>query len=122
MAAAADGDLLVVGSRRLHGMKALGSVSERVAHRAPCSTLIVRERADVHHVHEEVAALTGPYPAMAMMLATGLMLFAGLGKHRLELRPPKQRRREAVERPPSTAENDAPRLGWRTFAAVRRVV
>ena len=48
VAAAADGDLLVVGSRGLHGVKALGSVSERVAHRAPCSTLIVRERADVH--------------------------------------------------------------------------
>ena len=48
VAAAADGDLLVVGSRGLHGLKALGSVSERVAHRAPCSTLIVRDRADVH--------------------------------------------------------------------------
>jgi nucleotide-binding universal stress UspA family protein len=41
-AAAADGDLLVVGSRGLHGLTALGSVSERVAHRAHCSTLIVR--------------------------------------------------------------------------------
>jgi nucleotide-binding universal stress UspA family protein len=43
-AAAADGDLLVVGSRGLHGLKALGSVSEQVAHRAHCSTLIVRGR------------------------------------------------------------------------------
>ena len=41
-AAAADADLLVVGSRGLRGLRALGSVSERVAHRAPCSTLIVR--------------------------------------------------------------------------------
>ncbi|HUP31612.1 MAG TPA: universal stress protein [Gaiellaceae bacterium] len=41
-AAAADADLLVLGSRGLRGLKALGSVSERVAHRAPCSTLIVR--------------------------------------------------------------------------------
>lgn len=40
--AAASGDLLVVGSRGLGGLRALGSVSERVAHRAPCSTLIVR--------------------------------------------------------------------------------
>ena len=47
LAAGADGDLLVVGSRGLHGVKALGSVSERVAHRASCSTLIVRERAAV---------------------------------------------------------------------------
>ena len=42
VAAAADADLLVVGSRGLHGLKALGSVSERVAHRARSSVLIVR--------------------------------------------------------------------------------
>jgi nucleotide-binding universal stress UspA family protein len=41
-AASADVDLLVIGSRGLHGLKSLGSVSERVAHRAQCSTLIVR--------------------------------------------------------------------------------
>ncbi|MGE5274046.1 MAG: universal stress protein [Verrucomicrobiota bacterium] len=35
-------DLVVVGSRSLHGLRALGSVSERVAHRAPCSVLVVR--------------------------------------------------------------------------------
>ncbi len=40
---AADADLVVVGSRGLHGLKALGSVSERVAHEAHCSTLVVRE-------------------------------------------------------------------------------
>jgi nucleotide-binding universal stress UspA family protein len=37
-------DLLVVGSRGLHGLKALGSVSERAAHRATCSVLVVRGR------------------------------------------------------------------------------
>jgi nucleotide-binding universal stress UspA family protein len=37
-----EADLLVVGSRGLHGPKALGSVSERVAHRAACSVLVVR--------------------------------------------------------------------------------
>lgn len=42
VAASADADLLVLGSRSLHGLKSLGSVSERVAHRAACSTLIVR--------------------------------------------------------------------------------
>ena len=42
VAAAAEADLLVVGSRGLHGIKALGSVSERVAHQARCSVLIVR--------------------------------------------------------------------------------
>ena len=42
VAAAADGDLLVVGSRGLHGLKSLGSVSERVAHQAHSSVLIVR--------------------------------------------------------------------------------
>lgn len=35
-------DLLVVGSRGLHGLYALGSVSERVAHLAACSVLVVR--------------------------------------------------------------------------------
>lgn len=40
--AAADADLLVVGSRGLRGVKALGSVSERVAHEAACSVLVVR--------------------------------------------------------------------------------
>ena len=42
--ASKDADLLVVGSRGLHGVKALGSVSERVAHRASCSVLVVRGR------------------------------------------------------------------------------
>lgn len=42
LAAAADADLLVVGSRGLHGLKALGSVSERLAHRAHSSVLVVR--------------------------------------------------------------------------------
>lgn len=36
-------DLVVVGSRGLHGWKALGSVGERVAHQAACSVLVVRE-------------------------------------------------------------------------------
>lgn len=35
-------DLLVVGSRGLHGLRSLGSVSERVAHKARCSVLVVR--------------------------------------------------------------------------------
>jgi nucleotide-binding universal stress UspA family protein len=39
---AAEADLVVVGSRGLHGMKALGSVSERVAHKADGSVLVVR--------------------------------------------------------------------------------
>jgi nucleotide-binding universal stress UspA family protein len=37
-----DVDLLVVGSRGLRGVRALGSVSEAVAHRSPASVLIVR--------------------------------------------------------------------------------
>ncbi len=40
--AARTADLLVVGSRGLHGLAALGSVSERVAHEAGCSVLVVR--------------------------------------------------------------------------------
>jgi nucleotide-binding universal stress UspA family protein len=41
--ASAGADLLVVGSRGLHGLAALGSVGERLAHRAHCSVLVVRE-------------------------------------------------------------------------------
>jgi nucleotide-binding universal stress UspA family protein len=42
LAAGREADLLVVGSRGLTGLRALGSVSERVAHRTPCSLLLVR--------------------------------------------------------------------------------
>jgi nucleotide-binding universal stress UspA family protein len=40
--ASESADLVLVGSRGLHGFKSLGSVSERVAHQARCSTLVVR--------------------------------------------------------------------------------
>jgi nucleotide-binding universal stress UspA family protein len=40
--AAAEADLVIVGSRGLHGLRALGSVSERVAHQTACSTLVIR--------------------------------------------------------------------------------
>lgn len=49
-AAAASAELLVLGSRGRHGVGTLGSVSERVAHRAPCSVLIYRERASITHL------------------------------------------------------------------------
>jgi len=42
VAASCSADLVVVGSRGLHGLHALGSVSERVAHRAHSSVLVVR--------------------------------------------------------------------------------
>ena len=42
--------IIVVGSRGMTGLKALGSVSERVAHRASCSVLIVRR--PVHPAEE----------------------------------------------------------------------
>jgi nucleotide-binding universal stress UspA family protein len=42
--ASADCDLLIVGSRGLHGIASLGSVAERVAHAAKCSVLIVWQR------------------------------------------------------------------------------
>jgi nucleotide-binding universal stress UspA family protein len=51
LAAAAEADLLVVGSRGLHGLSALGSVSERVAHQAQSSVLIVRELAHDEKEH-----------------------------------------------------------------------
>ncbi|HTQ67089.1 MAG TPA: universal stress protein [Solirubrobacteraceae bacterium] len=40
-AAAADASLVVMGSRRLDGVRALGRVSRRVAHQSPCSVLLV---------------------------------------------------------------------------------
>jgi nucleotide-binding universal stress UspA family protein len=36
-------DLVVVGSRGAHGLRSLGSVSERVAHQAHCTALVVHE-------------------------------------------------------------------------------
>ena len=36
-------DLVVVGSRGLHGIRAIGSVSERIAHQARCSVLVVHD-------------------------------------------------------------------------------
>jgi nucleotide-binding universal stress UspA family protein len=36
-------DLVVVGSRGVHGIRAVGSVSERVAHQAHCTALVVHE-------------------------------------------------------------------------------
>lgn len=40
-ARAAQSSLIVIGRRGVGGLKALGSVSERVVHRAPCSVLVV---------------------------------------------------------------------------------
>jgi nucleotide-binding universal stress UspA family protein len=37
-----DGTIVVLGSRGLHGLAALGSVTERVAHEASGSVLVVR--------------------------------------------------------------------------------
>jgi nucleotide-binding universal stress UspA family protein len=42
--ASREADLLIVGSRGLRGVKALGSVAERLARRAACPVLIVRFR------------------------------------------------------------------------------
>jgi nucleotide-binding universal stress UspA family protein len=54
--AAGEADLLVVGSRGVHGARALGSVSERVAHEAPCSVLVVRGPAGGETADAEPAA------------------------------------------------------------------
>jgi nucleotide-binding universal stress UspA family protein len=42
-----NADLVVLGSRGLHGLAAVGSVSERVAHQAKSSVLVVRSEAAV---------------------------------------------------------------------------
>jgi nucleotide-binding universal stress UspA family protein len=46
-----EADLLVLGSRGLHGPVALGSVSERVGHRAGSSVLVVRDLQGGNHEH-----------------------------------------------------------------------
>lgn len=49
-----DVDLVVVGARGVHGVQAIGSVSERVAHQAHCSVLVVQADA-VPAGHEQPA-------------------------------------------------------------------
>ena len=44
-AASESADLIVLGSRGLRGLRALGSLSERIAHEARCSVLVVRSPA-----------------------------------------------------------------------------
>ena len=46
--------LIVMGSRGRTGLAALGSVSERVTHRASCSVLIVRST--LHPVREDAVS------------------------------------------------------------------
>lgn len=53
LANSAQASLVVVGSRGMTGLKALGSVSERVAHRASCSVLIVRRAAHPQEAGED---------------------------------------------------------------------
>jgi nucleotide-binding universal stress UspA family protein len=43
--ASTNADIVIVGSRRLWGLSALGSVSERLGHQASCSVLVVRATA-----------------------------------------------------------------------------
>lgn len=57
-AASAKASIVVIGSRGMSGLKALGSVSERVAHRSPCSVLVVR-RAN-HPAQEDDAVTSSP--------------------------------------------------------------
>jgi nucleotide-binding universal stress UspA family protein len=64
VAAAADTHLLIVGSRGLHGLRTLGSVSERVAHQAHSSVLIVRRPA-WERVSEELRAVGEGRPRRA---------------------------------------------------------
>ena len=47
-ATAADASLVVMGSRRLEGLRAMGSVSRRVVHQARCSVLLVPPESLAH--------------------------------------------------------------------------
>ena len=44
--ASRSADLLLLGSRGLHGIKAIGSVSEKLGHVSACSVLVVRDRTE----------------------------------------------------------------------------
>ena len=44
--ASRSSDLLLLGSRGLHGIKAIGSVSEKLGHVSACSVLVVRDRSE----------------------------------------------------------------------------
>ena len=46
VARASQSSLIVIGRRGVGGIKALGSVSERVVHRAPCSVLVAPTKSD----------------------------------------------------------------------------
>lgn len=48
LAAVEEAELLVVGSRGLSGLRALGSTSERLARQAPVSVLVVRDDPPMH--------------------------------------------------------------------------
>ncbi len=60
LAAAQDSELLVVGSRGLGGFKGLllGSVSQQVAHHAPCPVVIVRTPEGDEHAQAEAVETT----------------------------------------------------------------
>ncbi len=51
--------LVVLGNRGLHGLRRLGSVSERVAHEAPCSVLVVRTGGEAVPAGEPAAGTVG---------------------------------------------------------------
>jgi nucleotide-binding universal stress UspA family protein len=58
--ASRSADLLVVGSRGLHGLPAVRSVAERVAHDAACPVLIVRNPASQATAPETTYERSGP--------------------------------------------------------------
>ena len=62
VAASEGSDLVIVGCRGLHGLASLGSVSERVAHRAVSPVLVVRRRAS-HGQEPREESRTSPDPA-----------------------------------------------------------
>ena len=87
-------DLVVVGSRGLHGLAALGSVSERVAHQAKCSVLVVRST--LIPVTERPYAASGAEVARALGTHPDRGLAADEAARRLERygpNAPERRRR-----------------------------
>ena len=102
-----EADLLVVGSRGLRGMRALGSVSERVGHLARCSVLVVREPLRCHRA-DPVATTPSPTPSAEHSPGT-LMHAAGSSPLSYEWRHSCARSRDPASSPQQSSSTSASR-------------
>ncbi len=106
--ASMDADIVVVGSRGLHGLKSLGSVSERVAHQAACSVLVVRSAERLMEARA-VHALSAREVARALDSDTDAGLTAAAAAERLARYGAEPTTAPAAAALPAPAAQRAPR-------------